>query len=278
LADFYRTYIIDPGKQPLVLMLVVFIVAFAFIRLSTRMIRAQVSWWPGNVTPGGLHIHHVVFGTVLALSAGIGGFTPVGDSSPWRDVFAAVFGLGAALILDEFALILHLKDVYWWEEGRQSVDAVFLGVATLGLIILDASPFGVRHAAHRTALWVVMVVALANLGFVLVTFFKGKLWTGYLGILLPPVAITGAIRLARPASPWARSRYPHDSGRFRRSCSRDLRVHRRAEAAMTWLIDLVGGKPNLSIGSLSDPAEPARAAPVTAPQPEDVTTDQPPSR
>ena len=41
------------------------LLSFGFIRFSTRMIRAEVSWWPGNVSPGGLHIHHLVFGIVL---------------------------------------------------------------------------------------------------------------------------------------------------------------------------------------------------------------------
>ena len=46
------------------------LLSFGFIRFSTRMIRAEVSWWPGNVTPGGLHIHHLVFGIVLMMLAG----------------------------------------------------------------------------------------------------------------------------------------------------------------------------------------------------------------
>ena len=46
------------------------LLSFGFIRFSTRMIRAEVSWWPGNVSPGGLHIHHLVFGIVLMMLAG----------------------------------------------------------------------------------------------------------------------------------------------------------------------------------------------------------------
>ena len=60
------------GGVPLFL---AFVVTFLFIRLSVRMIRAGVRWWPGNVKPGGLHVHHVVFGIVFMLVAGAGGFS-----------------------------------------------------------------------------------------------------------------------------------------------------------------------------------------------------------
>ena len=65
------------------------LLSFGFIRFSTRMIRAEVSWWPGNVTPGGLHIHHLVFGIVLMMLAGFLAFAlqpaaPGSRSSPGR--------------------------------------------------------------------------------------------------------------------------------------------------------------------------------------------------
>jgi hypothetical protein len=58
---------------PLLCFLAGVIVGFLFIRLSVRMIRAQVKWWPGNVKTGGLHIHHVVFGVVFMLVGGVAG-------------------------------------------------------------------------------------------------------------------------------------------------------------------------------------------------------------
>jgi hypothetical protein len=72
MTDWFTTAIIGPGRLPLFFMMLAFATAFAFIRISTRMIRADVSWWPGNVTPGGLHIHHVVFGLVMMLVSGFG--------------------------------------------------------------------------------------------------------------------------------------------------------------------------------------------------------------
>src|SRR3954462_4757140 len=111
MLHWYRHVIFDAGKQPLALMFVAFVLTFLFIRFSTRMIRAGVRWWPGNVRPGGLHLHHVRFGGVFMLIAGAGGFSTIGDRLPWAAIFPALFGVGAALVLDEFALILHLRDV-----------------------------------------------------------------------------------------------------------------------------------------------------------------------
>ena len=76
------------------------------------MIRAQVSWWPGNVeTSGGLHIHHLVWGILLLMLSGFLGFALSPDA--WMDVLAVLFGIGMGLALDEFALWLRLEDVYW---------------------------------------------------------------------------------------------------------------------------------------------------------------------
>ena len=91
------------------------LLSFGFIRFSTRMIRAEVSWWPGNVSPGGLHIHHLVFGIVLMMLAGFIAFA-IQPYSPWFEITAGLFGIGMGLTLDEFALWLYLDDVYWAEQ------------------------------------------------------------------------------------------------------------------------------------------------------------------
>src|SRR3954469_10204878 len=67
------------------ILLACMLLSFGFIRFSTRMIRAQVSWWPGNVSPGGLHIHHLVFGIVLVLFSGFVSFA-VQPGSPWFEI------------------------------------------------------------------------------------------------------------------------------------------------------------------------------------------------
>src|SRR4051812_11523411 len=86
MGGWYVRAIVEPGKQPLAVLFVSFVVTFLFIRFSVRMIRAQVRWWPGNVTPGGQHIHHVVFGVVLVMLAGVTGFSPIGGRSPWAEI------------------------------------------------------------------------------------------------------------------------------------------------------------------------------------------------
>src|SRR5215468_4128877 len=63
------------------------LLSFGFIRFSTRMIRAEVKWWPGNVTPGGLHIHHLVFGIVAMMLAGFLSFV-IEPASPWLEILA----------------------------------------------------------------------------------------------------------------------------------------------------------------------------------------------
>ncbi len=99
--------VISPGKQPVLLLLIGLVGGFGFIRTSTRMIRARVRWWPGNVSAGGIHLHHEFVGMLIMLSTGTIAFG-VGTDHPWRDILAFLFGVGAGLVLDEFALLLRL--------------------------------------------------------------------------------------------------------------------------------------------------------------------------
>ena len=230
-----------PGKEPLALLLGAFVVTFLFIRLSVRMIRAGVRWWPGNVTPGGLHVHHVVFGVVFVMIAGGGSYSPIGQQMPWVVVFPALFGIGAALILDEFALILHLRDVYWAERGRTSVDAVFLATAVCALILLGSAPLGLDGLAEDKI--VVSLMVVPNTIFVVLTLLKGKYWTGLLGIFVPLLATVGALRLARPDSPWARWRYRPESAKYYKSCRREKRHRNRWVRRRRWLQDQLAGAP-----------------------------------
>ncbi|MFD9407676.1 hypothetical protein ACFWBN_11750 [Streptomyces sp. NPDC059989] len=248
MGDWYRREILDPGKQPLFFLLLGFLGAFLFIRLSVRMIRAEVSWWPKNVTPGGLHIHHVVFGVVFMILGGLGLASPIGGTRPWAEIEAALFGIGTALVLDEFALILHLRDVYWSEEGRLSVDAVVVGAAVCGLLLLGAAPFGVTEASVDGAPvsgWSYATVIVVNAGFALVALAKGKAFTGLLGMLVPVLAAVGAVRLARPGSPWARRRYPAGSLKAERAQAREEREgwQRRLRVRV---YDAIAGKPSNS--------------------------------
>ncbi|MBB5957572.1 hypothetical protein FHS29_004167 [Saccharothrix tamanrassetensis] len=199
------------------------VVTFVLIRISVRLIRAKVRWWPGNIKPGGTHIHHVVFGTVFMLLGGVLGLAAPDDEHGLRVSAAALLGVGAALVLDEFALILHLRDVYWSKDGRLSVDAVFLAIGMTGLLLSGARPLGYDEF-YDEGVGLRVLAILVNLAFAIVALLKGKVWTGLLGLLVPVLPEIGALRLARPGSPWARWRYTEGSRKLRRAYRREARI------------------------------------------------------
>lgn len=251
LEGWFTRTILDTGRLPLFWFFVAFISGFVFIRFSVRMIRAQVSWWPGNVTPDGLHLHHMVFGVCLTAAGGIAGVAAPAQPIGWRSAAAAVFGIGLALVLDEFALIVYLKDVYWSEEGRASVDAVFVAASCTGLLLLGINPFdlGTSTAPIPGAPgWVVpaAIVAgvLSHLGLAVFTLAKGKYWTAMLGLFIPVLLWVGAVRLAAPKSPWAHLRYPAGSSKRRRAERRDDRIRRPLLRLMDWTQNLIAGRPD----------------------------------
>jgi hypothetical protein len=171
------------------------------------MIRAQVSWWPGNVQVGGTHIHHLVWGILLLLIVGYIGVT-VAPGSPWHEVLAVLFGIGTGLTLDEFALWLNLKDVYWSEEGRRSIDAVIVAGCLSGMALVGFSAWvDVATDVEDAVVSAVAAAGAVGIGFVLVNAAKQKFGMAAVGLFLGPVAIVGAFRLGRPRSPWARMFY-----------------------------------------------------------------------
>src|SRR3954452_1192020 len=129
-----------PVRTSVLLLFAAFLISFLFIRTSARLMRSpKVPWWPGSVTTeGGLHLHHLVFGIVLMLIGGTLGFALDESQAPWIELAAAAFGIGAGLTFDEFALWVHLQDVYWSEEGRQSVDAAVIAIVFVGLVLTGA--------------------------------------------------------------------------------------------------------------------------------------------
>lgn len=241
IGDLYVKHIQEPGKEPLFWMLVAFLLTFAFIRLSVWMIRKQVRWWPGNIeSSGGLHIHHLVFGIFMMLGAGVLEFGADPDGTG-TTLLAALFGAGAALTLDEYALWLRLKDVYWAKEGRQSVDAVILVGLTMMLLLIGLSPLGVNDVddQSRSALAYSSGLILLNVIFTLVAVLKGKVFTAIVGMFVPLVSLIGSIRLAHPNSPWAHRRYrqrPSKMVRAERRYARDrLRINRARHALTDWI-------------------------------------------
>jgi hypothetical protein len=195
------------GHEPELLFLISFLASFGFIRTSAHLIRAQVSWWPGNVQVGGTHIHHLVWGILLILICGYIGAVERPDD-PWWQISVIGFGIGTGLTMDEFALWLNLRDVYWEKEGRRSIDAVIVVAILAGIAATGFSAW--VDAAESVENTVFGIVAGAGaIGFVaaLANASKEKFGMALFSFLLPPVGIVAAFRLGKPTSLWARSFY-----------------------------------------------------------------------
>ena len=248
MSNWFTAQIVHTGRLPLFCFFVALIAGFAGIRASVRLIRAGVSWWPRNLTAGDVHVHHMVFGVVLMAGGGIAGLAAPTASLAWRAGTAGVFGLGTALVLDEFALILHLRDVYWANEGRLSVDAVFVAAGVTALLLMGASPAGVRdvtdyrHVPGSPGAVATLVVTVSVLfALAVVTLLKGKPWIALIGVVIPLALLAGAIRLARPGSPWARWRYRNRPGKLATAEHREERLRLPLIRAKNRLQDLLTG-------------------------------------
>jgi uncharacterized membrane protein len=200
---------------------------------------------------GGVHLHHAVIGVVLVMVSGVAMVTLAVSGGVAEFTVAAVFfGIGAALVLDEFALILHLQDVYWAEDGRTSVDAVFVAIAVAGLLILGFNPLSFFDIniwrADDTLAARVLVVALAvlTLALAVVVLLKGKVWTGLVGMFITPLLFIGAIRLSRPHAPWARWRYTTRPRKMHKALERERRLRRPVVQAKLWVQHVVAGEPH----------------------------------
>ena len=210
----YDQHIQMAGKETHFLILLAFICSFGFIRTSAHMIRAQVSWWPGNVeTKSGMHIHHLVWGILLLLSMGYVGLSvDLGD--PWYELVALAFGIGMGLTLDEFALWLNLEDVYWQEKGRQSIDAVIVTTALL-LITLLGFEFWVdvwrailvlSGFDRGEGLWLAVAIQVCGAALGVVTLLRGRTLLGLAGLFVPLLGLIGALMPATEGSRWEHRR------------------------------------------------------------------------
>ncbi|MEX0173260.1 hypothetical protein [Streptomyces sp. LMG1-1-1.1] len=241
MGHWFSRNIVEPGKVPMLLALTSFVLTFLVTRTVTRLIRAGKGPF-GNVSSGGLHIHHVVPGVVLTV---VGGFGAVASDrhGVGAAVFAVVFGVGAGLVLDEFALILHLDDVYWSDEGRKSVEVVVLTAALVGLALSGFSPLGVNDMTadeSQDRLTFILTLVL-NFLLVLVTLVKGKIRMAVIGTLIPFVAIVGAVRLARPGSWWSRRFYGRRHRSRARGAIRAYRHDKRWTKVRRRFQDVIGG-------------------------------------
>lgn len=240
-SDFWNDQLVANDRQWLFLVLVGIIVSFALIRISTRLMRSpRTPWWPGSiVSEGGLHVHHLVFGIVLMMVAGTLSFAGFA-TSPIYELCALGFGVGIGLTIDEFALWLYLEDVYWSDRGRQSVDALVIAVASMGLILLGFRPFDIDDA-NAWDLVASIGGALVILGCVVVCVLKSRLLHATLGFFVAPLALYGAARIGKPGSAWARRRYGDEQSPKHQKAARRFHAGRRTERLKESFRDAVGG-------------------------------------
>jgi hypothetical protein len=214
MADWYRTQLVDTGRSVALWVLIGFLLTYGFTRWITRRIRARQASGADDgdasikdIYIGGVHVHHQVWGILLILTVGLVEFR-YHPNSPWKDVLGALFGVGAALALDEFALWLHLEDVYWTDEGRKSIDAVMVAVVVGVAVLLSSSPVGLDpNAARNEGYILTSITVVINVTFAIICLLKGKLATGLVALPVPLLGLIGAIRLAKPSSFWARRFY-----------------------------------------------------------------------
>jgi hypothetical protein len=252
-SDFWNQHIVAHERQGVFLVLVGFILSFAFIRMSTRLMRSpKVPWWPGSVvSDSGVHLHHLVFGIVAMMIAGTLGFAVHGDS-PWAEICGFLFGVGAGLTIDEFALWVYLDDVYWAEEGRSSIDATVIAAAAMGLVVVGVNPLDLGGESEGVLAVIVSGALLFSM--VAICFFKGRRLHGIMGFFVFPIALYGACRIGKPNSAWARRRYGERRPKKQAKAERRFPPNRRTDRYKNAFRDIVGGKPSEGVAAARDEA------------------------
>jgi hypothetical protein len=137
---------LEPSEQSLLIAWSSFTATFAAVRALTHWIRAGHGPEGGGMSVGGNHFHHYNIG--IGLLAAVGAIGLRGEEKHRRHPATALaYGSALALVVDELALLLDLKDVYWAKDGRKSVDAAVLVVAggATGVVGLPLWPH-LRHA------------------------------------------------------------------------------------------------------------------------------------
>ena len=239
IGHLYDDVVGDHGRRRAFICLAAFLIAFLLIRTSARMTR-RFTWWPGGVkTDSGVHLHHLVWGICLMLVSGFLGVS-VHPEDPWGGIIAGAFGVGAGLTFDEFALWTRLKDVYWSDQGRSSIEAVGV-VAVFGtLFVIGVEPFTLDDPTAALSVSGAIAVSLAV---AVIALLKRRILLGAVGLFLVPVGMYAALRLGHPNSPWARWFYKPGSRRLARAQERFDDPNRWTARLRRRLLDAVGGRP-----------------------------------
>lgn len=143
--DAYRQEL-GPRERAALLSWLGFTATFGAVRGVTYSIRHGEGPFR-NLSVGGAHLHHYMWG--IALLSGVGGLAVHGEDRRRRHpAIALTYGAALALIVDEFALLLDLKDVYWAKQGRVSVD-LGIGLVAAGGTTFAAAPVMRRLTRNR---------------------------------------------------------------------------------------------------------------------------------
>jgi hypothetical protein len=127
-----------PSRRGFILAWWSFTATFGILRLITWLIHIHAAG-PGNVSAGGVHIHHYLWGILLLVGVSVSGL--VERSTGWRAWMGLVFGVGLALVVDEIALLVELKNVYWSGIGATSVAVGVILIGVVGsMLVLTRSP------------------------------------------------------------------------------------------------------------------------------------------
>lgn len=242
-SHWYDTTIVEGGRSGAFWLLLSLLATFLVVRGITRRIRSREPADENrrtvvrDVTVGGVHIHHQVWGIGLVLGSAFLEFRFQPDS-PWLELLGAAFGAGAALILDEFALSLYMRDVYWTDEGRASVNAVLIALLVGGLLVLATSPLALSDYNDGSRL-VFSIAIIAHTITSCIAFLKSKWTLGLLGLVFPVVGPVAAIRLAKPDSIWARRFY---AGRPAKMAAAQRRHHSN-DTRLNWVRNVLAGAP-----------------------------------
>ncbi len=124
---------VSPTRRGLVLAWWGFTVTFAGLRLLTWLIHVDAAG-VGNVSAGGVHIHHYVWGILLLMAVGALGL--VERSPRWRAWMGLAYGVGAALVVDEAASLIDLRDVYWEHYGGVSIAIALIIIGVAGSLLV----------------------------------------------------------------------------------------------------------------------------------------------
>jgi hypothetical protein len=139
---------LNPGQQSVVLSWTSFTTTFVGLRALTHWIRNGHGPSGGGMSVGGNHFHHYNIGIAVLGVVGAVGLRGA-DKHRHHPATAVAYGSATALIVDELALLLDLKDVYWASEGRKSVDVAVSVIAAGGLIVAGLPFWG--HAGRALA-------------------------------------------------------------------------------------------------------------------------------